>query len=79
MDHPTEFVGLQLYPSTLKILFKLWQAKGRVVTYGALHNDLNTAQTHIKFIRQALKDIGAKWVIEIERSVGARLRKIEKY
>lgn len=73
MDHPAEFVGLQLYPYQVKLLFRLWQAHGRTVPHEALHKNRAVLHRYISGLRQALKDAGLPWVLDVEHGVGVRL------
>lgn len=82
MDYPKDFPGLEIEQYALNVLFKLWHAHGEVLTYAQISGG-NTrlhkrrAQVYIMKARDALRDTGVPWIIDIERGIGARLVKIE--
>lgn len=76
MDHPADFKELHVEPHVLNALFTLWRARGRIVIYSNLHENLATAHVYVSKLRIALRDAGVPWIVEVERGIGARLVRI---
>jgi hypothetical protein len=78
-DFPKDFPGLKVEPHVKLVAFKLWLARGRVLTYAQLGSgSYRRAHTYLGKFRAALKDHGLPWAIQIEHNVGARLVKIQR-
>lgn len=80
MRYPKNVPGLSLAPAEQEIFFRLWEAKGRVLTYTQMHEGTrNSTLTLLSRIRRALRDTGALWLLETDRDAGgARLVQIAK-
>ena len=76
---PLEFKGLQLRPKELWILYKLWEAHGRIVLYTSMRCSSQSAHVYMCRIREALRDIGSSWRVQTVYQVGWFLEKIEGF